>query len=119
MEKITSINVELDQETLGIVIDVFEHALENDDEIDFSMMDLSPIEELRELTEKLKTYLGDQDPAVISMDFNEWVTYEPYVYHADDLLISDEASAVMSKLVGKYMDWRKGGITPNTPPELS
>ena len=111
---INSIDIRFDQETLATVVAVFNHILENDDEIDFSMMDLSSLEELEILTRRLTTYVDNgQDFVTITFNFREWITYCPYVNHAwSDCWITDAQKRVMGKL---YIDNIRYGQTGQAP----
>ena len=60
----SSIDIQLSQEELDVVVRAFTSIIDDPDEIDFSMMDLQSIDKL------------------IPLNFSEWVVYAPYVQHA-------------------------------------
>ena len=114
---VNSIDIRFDQETLATVVAVFNHILENDDEIDFSMMDLASLEDLETLTRRLTTYVDNGQAFVtITLHFDEWVTYNPYVWHSwNDCLISNAQKQVMEKLSLENSEYRRAGLTPVGP----
>ena len=110
---ITHINIELDQTTLGVVVDAFTHMLENPDEVDLSMGNLSSLSHLQGVTDKLKSYQGSEDPVAIPMDFGDWTTYSPYIDYASTVVPNDEDGVVLEDLHYKYLEFDEQGQTPS------
>lgn len=112
----TYISVELDSETLDIVLDVFSQMVERRNEIDFGMMDLEPFEKFEALIDKLKLYQNNEDSvAIIPMTSDEWSTYTPYVKHANDLVLDDHEGDLMADLSIKYKRVNTADALPSGP----
>ena len=98
------ITVQLDRETLDTVLDVFSQMVEQRDEIDFGMMDLSPFEEFEALIAEMKPYQNNQGSTVsIPMTEDEWSTYKSYLRHANDLVLEDHEAYLMDQLNLRYV----------------
>lgn len=113
---INHIDIEMDRDTLAILITVFEKMIEDADMIDFDRMDLSDFSEFEELTNKFKEiYARDQNPATIRLSFNEWVTYDGYVDHADDIELTAEEKNTMDSMYSQNAEIYRQNIAPKGP----
>ncbi len=91
-------DVELDQETLQTLVNVFGKMIDDPDAIDNSMYDLTSFDKFEALTQKLKDAAdGEEGVSTIPMSQSEWTTYVAYASHAYDLeddLTSDEVAVM-------------------------
>ena len=94
------INVDLDRDTLAVVVTVFEKMIEDPEAIDGSMYDLTPFGEFELLAKKLKALSETAQASVkIPMTFSEWVTYSSYASHVYDL--EDDLTPEEETVIGR------------------
>ena len=116
MTHINKIDIEFDQDALATLITVFEQMIEESEDIDFSMMDLSPWDDFLKLVVKLKKYQASREnPVIVPMSFNEWFTYSPYVQHSFDIVLNDDEIEVMYRLDEFNLNLFADGLTPTGP----
>ena len=112
---INHIDIEMDRDTLAILITVFEKMIEDVDMIDFEQMDLPDFQRLEILTQKLKKHCSQQELKSIRLEYNDWRTLSSYIWHADDILITDLERKTIDQLCLKCTKLREQGITPTSP----
>ncbi len=111
---VNHIDLEIPKDELDIVLSAFSKMRAEPEDIDFSMMDLSPWEKFEALVEKMEQFKGQESP-VIPMNFSEWVCYNSYVCHANDVELTEEEADFMDDLSMKNYRMSKQGLTPTGP----
>ena len=115
---ISHINVELNQESLEIIIDTFSYMAENYDAagvIDHAAWIIEK-QELENTAAMLKPYADSgQDPVDISMGYDEWNTYSRLVDYAGYAAPKQEDRALLEDLFETYSDWEDEGSVPTGP----
>jgi len=107
------IDVEFDQETLGIVINAFTYMINTPDTVDLSMGGLSSLGQLENLTDKLKTFRDSGGDSVnVPMDQGDWTVYEPYIEYACSVVPNPEDRYVLEDLRDYYEGLDNRGMTP-------
>jgi len=118
MENKDHINVKLDQETLGIVIDTFSYMIENYNTsgvIDHASWIIEQ-EELEDTVAKLKPYAeSNQNPVVIPMNYDDWNTYSRLVDYGGYAAPKQEDRVLLEGLYETYSDWEDEGMVPTGP----
>ena len=113
MAETPQINVQVDQKTLGIVLDAFRTMRDTPSSIDYNMQLTSSPERLVSIIAKLEEYEGSgQDPVTIPMNEREWHDYTSFMYYgatkADCL--EPEMNDFLHELEERYIDWEDNGF---------
>ena len=114
MAETPQINVQVDQKTLGIVLDAFRSMRDTPGAIDYQRPITSPPERLANLISKLEKYEALEDePLMIPMTEQECGEYVDFVYCAticEDL--DPKVSDFLDELYDQYSDWEDNGFKP-------
>ena len=118
MAETTQISFQIDQKTLGIVLDAFRTMRDTPSGVDYSMQLTSSPERLVSIISKLEEYESSgQDPVTIPMNEREWHDYTSFMYYgatkADCL--EPEIHDFLDELEERYIDWEDNGFKPGDP----
>ena len=113
MAETPQINVQVDQKTLGIVLDAFRTMQANPASVDYRMQVMSSPEQLDSIIAKLEQYESPgRDPVMIPMSNQDWINYTDFIYYggrrADCL--EPEINDFLHDLYDQYSDWEDTGF---------
>ncbi|MBL4805641.1 MAG: hypothetical protein JKY71_12375 [Alphaproteobacteria bacterium] len=116
MGETTQINFQIDQNTLGIVLDAFRTMRDTPSGVDYSMQVTSSPERLVSIIAKLEEYEGSgQDPVTISMGEWEWEDYTSFMLYGGTRAdyLKPEVNDFLYELYDQYSDWEDNGFKPD------
>ena len=96
-------NIELSQTQLDVVVRAFDGLLSNPDVIDFNMASFSPLPYLEGLNDKLKTFQNREEAVQITLDFEDWTTFFPYLELARSNVFDIEDAEILDELYERYL----------------
>lgn len=120
MKRPKTIDVQISQHDLGVIIKAFEsidHNYTNTAVFDNQMLQLSR-QDLRDITAKLKSHQAEnQDPAVLTMNFSDWVSYTSCLLVIDGDLpgMQHEELVMIENLNDRYYEMDEREQTPAGP----
>ena len=115
MAETEQINVQIDQNALGVVLDAFRSMRDTPSGVDYSMQLTSSPERLACIISKLEEFVGSECGTVtIPMNDPEWQGFTSFIYyagrHADCL--KPEVTDFLDDLEERYSDWEDNGFKP-------
>ena len=115
MAETPQINVQVDQKTLGIVLDAFRTMRDTPSSIDYNMQLTSSPERLVSIIVKLEEYESSgQDPVTIPMNDEEWDDYTSFIYYGGRQAdLNPEMNDFLHDLYDQYSDWEDTGFKPD------
>ena len=116
MAETPQIDVQVDRNTLGIVLAAFRTMRDAPGGVDYNMQVTPPPERLVSIIAKLEEYEhSERDPVTIPMTEREWTAYESFIYYgatkADCL--EPEVNDFLDELQERYSEWEENGFKPN------
>lgn len=88
---------------LDVVVRAFDAIISNSDQIDFNMASFSEISYLKGLNDKLKTFQNSEKFAQITLDFEDWTIFFPYLQHSVSAVYDIKDAEILHDLYEKYL----------------